>query len=140
MFEDDLYIVQTPRIKHLWDVTNFIDIMIVLMIFLIGTTTFSKAGIALNQPESTTAAAIPPKVLELDIYANGDTFFGRESVGEDEIKDVVQKTLEADANMVIHIRTDKATQTEYLYHVMDWCREAGGTKFSLGALKAISKK
>lgn len=135
MFEDDLQIVQTPRLKHLWDVTNFIDVMIVLLIFLIGTTTFSKAGISLNQPESTTASAIPPKVLEMDIDADGAVFFDRAPVDEDKVKEMVRTTLTKDPNMVINIRTDKTTETGPLFEVMDWCREAGGTKFSFGAVK-----
>jgi len=135
MFDDDLHIIQTPRIKHLWDVTNFIDVMIVLLIFLIGTTTFSKVGISLNQPASTTASAVPPKVLEMDMDADVDIFFERESIDEDKIKEMVRATLTKDPNMVINIRTDKTTETGPLFELMDWCREAGGKKFSFGAVR-----
>ena len=93
MFDDDLNIIQTPRIKHLWDVTNFIDVMIVLLIFLIGTTTFTKAGISLNQPASTTASAVPPKVLEMDMNAEGVIFFELKPIEEDQVKHMVMRLL-----------------------------------------------
>ena len=135
MFDDDLHIIQTPRIKHLWDVTNFIDVMIVLLIFLIGTTTFSKVGISLNQPASTTASAVPPKVLEMDMDAEGGIFFNRKAIEEDQVKHMVREIIANDPSMVINIRTDKTTETGPLFELMDWCREAGGTKFSFGAVQ-----
>ncbi len=135
MFDDDLNIIQTPRIKHLWDVTNFIDVMIVLLIFLIGTTTFTKAGISLNQPASTTASAVPPKVLEMDMNAEGVIFFDLKPIEEDQVKHMVREIIAKDPTMVISIRTDKATETGPLFKLMDWCREAGGTKFSFGAVQ-----
>ena len=135
MFEDDLHIVQTPRTKYLWDVTNFIDIMIVLLIFLVGTTTFSKVGIPLNQPESTTAAALPTKVLEIDMTPDGATFIDRQLVDTDALMEKVRETMKLDPNMVINIRTDKATMTGPLFAVVDACRDAGGPKFAFGALR-----
>ncbi|NDC82215.1 biopolymer transporter ExbD [bacterium] len=135
MFEDDLHIVQTPRIKHLWDVTNFIDIMIVLLIFLIATTTFSKAGIQLNQPESTTASALPPQVLQIDVAPDGTVYLDAQPATEKGIRDAVISGMKSDPNVVVDLRTDKKTRTESLLKVMDWCRESGCTKFSFGATK-----
>lgn len=135
MFEDDLHIVQTPRTKHLWDVTNFIDIMIVLLIFLVGTTTFSKVGIPLNQPESTTATALPPKILEIDMMPDGSTYIDQKPVDQSALMERVREAMKVDPNMVINVRTDKATMTGALFTVVDTCRDAGGTKFAFGAIR-----
>lgn len=135
MFEDDLYIVHSPRIKHLWDVTNFIDIMIVLLIFLVGTTTFSKVGITLDQPNSSTASPVPPYLLEIDLTSDGITYVDQKKVDSEQLTAHVRETLKKDANMVISIRTDKKAMTQALFDVVDICREAGGTKFSFGAVR-----
>ena len=135
MFEDDLHIVQTPRIKHLWDVTNFIDIMILLMIFLVSTTTFSKVGIMLNQPKSSTATSLPAQVLEIDLSADGQPYIDRVLVDSEALMSRVRQTMKVDPSMVINIRTDKATMTGPLFDVVDLCREAGGTKFAFGAIR-----
>jgi biopolymer transport protein ExbD len=135
MFEDDLQIIQTPRIKHLWDVTNLIDVMAILLIFLLGTTTFTKMGIPLNQPQSANVTSVPPQVLEIDITKSGEVFYARAPISEADLKALVETELSGNPSTTIRINADEGTQTQALFTVLDWCREMGGSKFSFGAKK-----
>jgi biopolymer transport protein ExbD len=135
MFEDDLNIVQTPRIKHLWDVTNLIDVMIILLIFLIGTTTFSKMGIPLNQPASSQAVTTPSPVLEFDVDSSGTVYFQGNPIDEVSVRDAITTALAKDPTTTVRINTDRSTQTQSLFKVLDWCRDSGASKFSFGAIK-----
>ncbi len=135
MFEDDLNIVQTPRIKHLWDVTNLIDVMIILLIFLIGTTTFSKLGIPLNQPASSHAVTTPSPVLEFDVDSSGLVYVQGKPVDEPLVRNAVTGAMAKDPATTVRINTDQSTQTQSLFKVLDWCRDSGAAKFSFGAIK-----
>lgn len=135
MFEDDLNIIQTPRIKHLWDVTNLIDVMIILLIFLIGTTTFSKLGIPLNQPTSSQAVTTPSPVIEFDVDSSGLVYFQGKSLDENGVRTLIVAAMDKDQSTTVRINTDKSTQTQSLFKVLDWCRDSGAGKFSFGAIK-----
>jgi len=135
LFEDDLEVVRSPRRYHFIEVTNLIDVMIILLIFLLTTTAFSKLGVPLNQPHSKYASKQAPLVLNIDVDKSGAVFHDAKQIQTEELRALVKEELEKNANTVLVLSTDKETQTQSLFDVLDACKDAGAEKFSFTSRK-----
>lgn len=127
----------TPIRRHrqLFDVTNFIDIMIVLLIFLVATSVFSKPGVPVNQPKSSSATILPPKIITLDLTEKGTVFYLQKEVSKSDVKVLVENSLKKEPNTVIALNADAKSSTQMLLDVLDWCKAGGAERFSFIAQK-----
>ncbi len=135
MFDSDFQLPPIRRHRQLFDVTNFIDIMIVLLIFLVATSVFSKPGVPVNQPKSSSATILPPKIITLDLTEKGTVFYEQKQVSKADIKVVVEEALKKEPNTVISVNADAKSNTQMLLDVLDWCKAGGAERFSFIALK-----
>lgn len=132
---DEFQLTPIRRHRQLFDVTNFIDIMIVLLIFLVATSVFSKPGVPVNQPKSSTATILPPKVLTLDLTEKGTVFYEQKQVSQSDIKVLIADALKKEPNTVVALNADARSNTQMLLDVLDWCKAGGAERFSFIALK-----
>lgn len=130
MFDDELQLPASSRNKYILDVTNLIDLLIILIIFLIATTTFSRIGIQIHQPKAQFYSRSPAVSMQIDIDSNGHCYVNKAPILDQELGAVVKTKLGISPNLVVILNADKSTPTQLLIKVLDRCKLAGAERFS----------
>ncbi len=134
MFSDDFFeLPKANRISHLWDVTNFIDVVIILLIFYVSTSVLNKTGIPLQQSRAKAVVRTLGTTMTLDIAKNGDVYFEKRLIPHEEIRPLIVAKHEADPDLVVVLNADRDASTQALISTLDLCKSAGVDKFSFAA-------
>ena len=108
------------------DMTPMLDIVFIMLIFFIVTTSFVKeSGIEVNRPSAKTGAVKTQANIVVGIRANGDVWIDKRLVDFRAVRANVSRLhLENPLGSVI-ITADKETKTQDLLQVVDQIRLAG---------------
>ena len=117
------------------DLTSMIDIIFILLIFFMVSTTFNKIGIAIDIPNSAHISDIKPKTLDIFINKEGTPYFEKEVLTQTSLVQLVQNSVQQNPDMVIVLNPDKQTSTQSFLDILDWCKDANATHFSIAAKK-----
>ena len=116
------------------DLTPMLDIVFIMLIFFIVTTSFIKeSGIEVNRPNAETAERDQKGNILLAISENNEIFIDRRKVDLRAIRpNIIRLKAENPEGSVI-IQADKASQTGLLVEAMDQIRLAGVQEISIAA-------
>lgn len=108
--------------------TPMIDIMFILIIFFMLTTTFMRIeSLELNLPSvSAKAATDKGEVLHLFIQANGDMLLGQRHLDQDELSESMKRMFEKDTGTKVMLLTAEGVTMQQLVGIMDRVYMAGG--------------
>jgi biopolymer transport protein ExbD len=130
------------RRRALVNVTSLIDVLFLLLIFFMLSSTFRTAGeMELDLPKSRTAGASPQasseRIAHLALRADGSVLFDGESVSKDALPERLAafRTSHPEAS----VRLDAETQAQHgqVIEVLDMIREAGFAGVGLGAERQL---
>lgn len=124
------------RIHSHLDIAPLIDIVFLLLVFFMLTSTFLvPEAIELELPESSSAnvTEIMPIVLSLD--KTGQLSLNGEAVELGQLRMAIAPLLKQDADSAITLRSDAHTEVQQLLEVMDEIRAAGGSNVSLATMQ-----
>ena len=132
--------VATPA-PIMFNVTAFIDILLVLCFFFLLTWSNrlkeTDINVALPQSARDQAAQAPPVPVIVNIRANGDINVNGSKVTFDGFKDKVRQLAELNKNQTVVIRADKKSQYDLVLRVLDVCNAEGVT--SVGFAASVAK-
>ena len=116
------------------DLTPMLDIVFIMLIFFIVTTSFIKeSGIEVNRPNAETAERDQKGNILVAISENNEIFIDRRKVDLSAIRpNIIRLKAENPEGSVI-IQADKASQTGLLVEAMDQIRLAGVQEISIAA-------
>ena len=116
------------------DLTPMLDIVFIMLIFFIVTTSFIKeSGIEVNRPNAETAERDQKGNILVVISENNEIFIDRRKVDLRAIRpNIIRLKAENPEGSVI-IQADKASQTGLLVEAMDQIRLAGVQEISIAA-------
>ena len=116
------------------DLTPMLDIVFIMLIFFIVTTSFIKeSGIEVNRPNAETAERDQKGNILVAISENNEIFIDRRKVDLRAIRpNIIRLKAENPEGSVI-ILADKASQTGLLVEAMDQIRLAGVQEISIAA-------
>jgi biopolymer transport protein ExbD len=116
------------------DMTPMLDIVFIMLIFFIVTTSFVKEpGIKVDKPQASTAKAGKRVNIIIGINKAGEIWIDKHPVDISEVRAKVEK-LHADApEGSVVIDADKHADVGILVAVMDQVKLAGISKISIGA-------
>ena len=107
--------------------TPMIDIMFILIIFFMLTSSFMRIeSLELNLPSVSGKAAEKSEVVHLFIQANGDMLLGSRRLDQDELTESVKRMFDKDANTKIMLLTAEGVTMQQLVGIMDRISLAGG--------------
>lgn len=110
------------------DISPLIDMVFILLIFFIVSTTFVKdMKIDLDRPGASSAEMASDKSLKIYISAEGKIFIDGEEIRSWVVQGIVRERIAADSDTPILIVTDRQVQAGLLVEVVDSCRLAGAT-------------
>lgn len=125
------------------NLTPLIDVVFLLLIFFMVSTTFEQQSrIQIELPEATaTPAEAEDEILEIVIDAQGRYFIGERQVVNSEIKTLksaISKAVEGREPLTVIIRADASTPHQAVITALDASSQLGLTKISL-ATSAIEE-
>lgn len=126
------------------DLTPMIDVVFLLLIFFMVSTTFTKEShLEIDLPQSSAEPAKPViDEIEVVINAAGEYSVNDRSLvnnQEDTLKRAVQKLSEGKNNIPFIITADSKTQHEYVVRVMDVAGQLGFVQLSITTQRSGKK-
>ncbi len=114
------------------DMTPMLDIVFIMLIFFIVTTSFVKeSGIEVNRPTAQTATRKEQGNIIVAIRANGDIWIDKRQVDVRAVRANVARLHAEQPLGAVVIAADKETKVSVLTQVMDQIRLAGITNASI---------
>ena len=116
------------------DLTPMLDIVFIMLIFFIVTTSFVKeTGVEVNRPNASTAVRDERGNILIAITANDEIWIDKRRVDLRSVKANVERLKAENPEGSVIIQADKASKTGFLVETMDQVRLAGVQNVSIAA-------
>lgn len=127
----------TGRRNAILDISPLIDVVFLLLIFFMVSTTFlEEAGLPLNLPSSVSRGIKKQQNVVVTITEGGDIFVGTRAAEPDDLTRILTEELANAEKKEVIIKADKEARYNLVYRVMDASRQAGASGLSVaGELK-----
>jgi len=121
------------------DIAPLIDIVFILLIFFLVTTTFVQdTGVEVNRPESVTAARVEPTSLRISIAASGAVYTEGEQVNLGVLTSRVERFVGREREHAVLMIPDASVTSGRLVEVMDAVRRGGAQSISIATERSAS--
>ncbi len=116
------------------DITPLLDIVFIMLIFFIVTTSFVKeTGVEVNRPNAATAVRDERGNILIAITANDEIWIDKRMVDLRSVRANVERLKAENPEGSVIIQADKASKTGFLVETMDQVRLAGVQNVSIAA-------
>jgi len=116
------------------DLTPMLDVVFIMLIFFIVTTSFVKeAGIDVSRPNAATAEKKDKASILIAISNNGDIWIDKRKVDVRSVRANVERLHAESPEGSVVIQADQVSKTGILVKVMDQVRLAGVSSISIAA-------
>jgi len=120
------------RIHSHLDIAPLIDIVFLLLVFFMLTSTFMvPEAIELELPQSSSATVTDSTPIVVSLNESGQLALNGERIEREQLRGAIEKLLQADTGATITLKSDAHTEVQQLLAVMDEIRAAGGTDVAL---------
>jgi biopolymer transport protein ExbD len=117
------------------DVVPLIDVVFVLLIFTILTSSLTKeTGVTVDKPQAQSAGELNRQSIMVAITREGTIHVNERQVELDGLQDVLRRMLAENTLGEVVLIADRNSQTGLLVNVMDACNLAGAKKISVAAM------
>ncbi|MGI5309511.1 ExbD/TolR family protein [Rheinheimera sp. WS51] len=107
------------------DITPMMDVVFIMLIFFIVTTSFVKeAGIDVNKPDSAQATKKPSATIFIAIRPNGEIWMDKRSVDVERVSANIERLRAESPTDTIIIQADKEAKHGLVMEVMDQIKAA----------------
>ena len=118
------------------NIAPMIDMVFILLIFFLVTTSFLKeTGVDISRPSAATARARPKPSILIGISKTGAVHIGQRQVDIRAVRANVERALAENPDGSVVIAADRESLTGLVITVMDACRLAGAKDVSIAADK-----
>jgi len=119
------------------DITPMLDIVFIMLIFFIVTTSFVKeSGISVNRPSASTAERQERGNILVAINQDNQIWIAKRQVDPRAVRANIERLHAENPEGAVVIQADKASKSGLLVEVMDQIRLAGVTNISIAAKPA----
>ncbi len=119
------------------DMTPMLDIVFIMLIFFIVTTSFVKeSGVTVNSPSAQTASRQESANIFIAITAAGEVWIDRRPVDPRSVRAIVARLHADNPEGSVIIQSDEEASTRMLVEVMDQVRLAGVQGIAIAADRA----
>ena len=126
--------LQTSEEEAEINLTPMLDIVFIMLIFFVVTTSFVKeSGIEVNRPTAQTAERRDQGNILIAIAPGGEIWIDKRPVDIRAIRAVVERLVAENPEGGVIIQGDRAAQIGLLVEVMDQIRKAGVNNVSIAA-------
>lgn len=105
-------------------IAPLLDMIFILLIFFVVTTTFSKMpGVSINRPEGTVVDKLPPNNLIIGVTEKGEFYINKKRYTLEQLESTLSLKVKAKPNLSVVIMADKEVALKYVVQVMDACKK-----------------
>lgn len=116
------------------DMTPMLDIVFIMLIFFIVTTSFVKeSGVTVSRPSAQTAAEDKKGNIMVAIKPNGEVWIDKRAIDVRSVRANIEKLKSESPESAVVIQADTDARTGLLVKVMDQIRLAGISNISIAA-------
>ena len=116
------------------NIAPLIDMIFILLIFFLVTTSFTReTGVEVNRPSATTAKEMEKGSLLIAVTQEGSVYIHNRIVDLMELRAIVEKAMKENPEKPVVILADKASMTGRMIAVMDTCTLAGAKQVAVAA-------
>jgi biopolymer transport protein ExbD len=120
------------------DMSPLIDMVFILLIFFMVTTTFQKdMKLELERPSASSASKANSKVVRIYIDKYGDTFIDQQPVKVWAIQGKLRDMLKTMSEKSVLVITDLTVEAQKLIDVVDQCRLSGAKDIAVATNKEM---
>jgi len=120
------------RIHSHLDIAPLIDIVFLLLVFFMLTSTFMvPEAIELELPESSSAQVSDVTPIIVSLNERGELALNGERIALEQLRATMEPLIQQNADAPITLKSDASTRVQLLLQVMDEIRAAGGTDVAL---------
>ncbi len=122
------------------NITPLIDMVFILLIFFMVTTSFVKeTGIDVQRPAASTAALKEKGNILIGVSSDGRIFLEKKQIDVRSVRAHIERSLAENTEGGVVIVADKTSDTGVVIQVMDQCRLAGAKNVSIAASKSANE-
>ncbi len=124
------------RIHAHLDIAPLIDIVFLLLVFFMLTSTFMvPEAIELELPESSSATVTEVTPIIVALNASGQLALNGETLQLERLRAAIEPLIKEDTDVAITLKSDAHTEVQQLLKVMDEIRAAGGENVALATMQ-----
>jgi len=124
------------RIHSHLDIAPLIDIVFLLLVFFMLTSTFMvPEAIELELPESKSASVTDTTPIIVSLNQSGQLALNGEHIALEQLQSLLKPLLKRDPKSAVTLKSDAHTEVQQLLVIMDEIRAAGGTNVALATTK-----
>ncbi len=124
------------RIHSHLDIAPLIDIVFLLLVFFMLTSTFLvPEAIELELPESSSSNVAEITPITVALNQTGELTLNGETIALEQLKAAIEPLLEQDSDAPITLKSDAQSEVQQLLSVMDEIRGAGGSNIALATMQ-----
>ncbi len=124
------------RIHSHLDIAPLIDIVFLLLVFFMLTSTFLvPEAIELELPESSSATATENRPIVVAFNRAGELALNGKTIQLSELGNAIKPLIADDSELTITLKSDAQTEVQQLLAIMDEIRAAGGHNVALATLQ-----
>lgn len=121
------------------DLTPFIDITFLLLIFFVVTAQFQNQAMKIDPPKAENTSAAKQEKLVLVISKSGQVYLGTREVALSDLKQVIKDEMRRTRQRAVVIRGDQGSKHGTFVRVLDACKAANVGSILVGAAKQKSE-
>ena len=115
------------------DISPLIDVVFILLIFFIVTTTFvEETGVDVDKPQAASANRLDKNSILIAVTEKGEVVYGGREIGVNGVQPLVKRILRQEKVPVI-IQADTNARTGMLVRVIDEAKLAGAEQVSVAS-------
>ena len=113
------------------DMSAMIDMVFILLIFFIVTTTFvEETGVQVDKPQAASASRLEKTSIMIALTAKGEVVYGGREIGISGVQPLVRRMLQKEDLPVI-IQADSAVPSGLMVRIVDQAKLGGAEKVSI---------
>lgn len=115
------------------DLTPMVDVVFLLVIFFMVSTTFitMESGLPVDLPDARTSEAEPSQLPTVTITKDERIYFGGAAISEEQLPAAVQQELAASGFTTVVLRADQSVPHGLAVRVMDLIKQAGAKRIAI---------
>ena len=115
------------------NITSLIDVMFLLLIFLLVSSTFlEQPGIKLELPETESSETVKQREFTLFVDKNGKLFLNQEEISQSKLEEKIKSVLPEMKDQAIILKADNVASHGLVVKVMDLIKKGGVKKLVIG--------